>query len=155
MSKAFADLFYDGIKTRYPKVFATRSTNHYCKYEISEQNIFNSRDERYRFINIQNALHKHGTIEIRAFGANKPKKMYEYFKFTHNAINKFIYNANHKGILNQHHEIVLDDYKPLSETREATMKPLSLRTLNFVEVVRTPTETERPEHSSIWLHRPF
>jgi hypothetical protein len=99
MSIQFVETFKQMIKTKFNDVYIARQNNRYCNFKIAEAEIYCNSD-RYRFINIIPALNKHKTIEIRAFGTNKPKDMSKYFKLSYQTINSFILKANSSKMLN-------------------------------------------------------
>jgi hypothetical protein len=91
----FANYFAKQIATRFPKAYKLRKDNHFCKFDLTQQDIANAKFyDRYKFVNLRPAFQRHKTLEIRAFPSDEPRKMKRYFLATLMAINDFLTIAN-------------------------------------------------------------
>jgi hypothetical protein len=141
LSLAFADYLKEQIITKYPKVYELRKGISYCSFNpLLEKNIGSTawgrlHSNRYHYLNTMVALREHGTIELRAFPADEPKKMKDYFDFSVNTINEFIDKANNEGILNREYVINLEDIviPPLEITDSIIMK--KSRNRNIIDTI--------------------
>ena len=101
-SVEFADYLSKCIATKHPKAYKERKDNHYCRFQLTQQEIADNHfGDRYRFLNLLPAFSRHKTLEIRAFPSDEPKVMKKYFLTTLDAINGFLTLANKEGILNK------------------------------------------------------
>ena len=139
ISTQFIKVIHDKIQTDFPKVYRKRHNNSYCAYQVPENELI-AEGTRYRFVNTLPAYYKHGTIEIRAFGADEPKKMFDYFNTTLKTIKHFLKQANHSQIMTTKTEIEIDyqKYTEIETYNENILKCAS----RFAEVVPSNTNIQ-------------
>ena len=146
LSIIFADYLRKQIITKYPDVYELRKYISYCNFEklnekdIGSKNWGKTHSNRYHYLNTQVALREHGTIELRAFPADEPRKMKDYFDFSVKTINEFIEKSNNEGMLDKQYVIGLEDIivPPLEITDSIIMK--KSRTRNIVDVINLMQE---------------
>jgi hypothetical protein len=77
----FYKWFMENLSKEFPEVIPARIKGTYCKAVADDKEVYRGTD-RYRAINFQPALSRHGTIEFRIFPSNKPAIMMKYLQFT-------------------------------------------------------------------------
>ncbi len=98
LSFLFFKTFMESLKRVFPKEIRPRIGHRFCEDIRDDREVF-SGNERYRAINFQPALQRHGTIEFRIFPSETPEKMKNFLLFTISQVEHF---------LKEDHEITFD-----------------------------------------------
>lgn len=96
----FAYYFAGKLDTHYPQVVRKRANNNYCELNATLLRTRTQEREtmilpqlasthRYQFVNIEAAMRKHKTIEVRIFNADEPRIMKEYIDSAVNWVRVF------------------------------------------------------------------
>lgn len=119
VSHLFYRTYMQNLQIAFPDVIPNRITGQYCKAVESDEEIWRG-GSRYRAINYQPALSRHGTIEFRIFPSNMPDIMEEYVHFTIKQIKEFLHDDHQ---INFDTEIYLQKSFVRSYSETAKLKP--------------------------------